>query len=343
VPMAPAPSHPGFAAAHAPIAAAPPSVVLHHHGAVAAAGAGAGGIKRRRMDQPMMAVSSGAARGPYLTPPIPTTGRGRQKSQAQVERRRERNRILARRTRLRKKFFFESLQKDVMDLQRENVALKEIAKAKLDAATAKKLLAECDAMEKLPESVLEACGELAGDIDQQDQSLVKSIQSSQQSFIITDPSLQDNPIVYASDGFLKVTGYSKEAVLGRNCRFLQGTETLVSKVDQVRKAVANGEDCSVTMINYMADGTAFWNKLFIAPLRDAQNNIVNFIGVVVKVVAPEPGDVEAGKLLPGQKEANLDDMDNGDADETMQAIGGAMSKAVANAPACPGVPGPFFS
>jgi len=277
-------------------------------------------------------------------PPVPTTGRGRQKSQAQIERRRERNRILARRTRLRKKFFFESLQKDVMDLQRENVALKEIVKIKLEPASAKKLLADCKAMEKLPSSVLEACGENATDIDQQDQGLVKSIQSSQQSFIITDPSLQDNPIVYASDGFLELTSYSKEEVLGRNCRFLQGTETSANKVEQVRKAVANGEDCTVTMINYTADGTAFWNKLFIAPLRDAQNNIVNFIGVIVKVSAPEPGDSEAGKLLPGQKEASVDNMDSGDAEQTVQAIGGAMSKAVANASAAhPGAPGPFFS
>ncbi len=346
MPMAPAPPS---APVRAPMAAAPTSgVVLHHHGAPAPA-ATAGGAKRRRMgqhQQPMMAVSGGSVNmkgyAPPQVPPHGSAGSARQKSQAQIERRRERNRILARRTRLRKKFFFESLQKDVMDLQKENAALKEIAKTKLNATVAKKLLADCNAMEKLPSSVLEACGELSGDIDQQDQNLVKSIQSSQQSFIITDPSLQDNPIVYASDDFLKLTGYSKEEVLGRNCRFLQGTETLASKVEQVRKAVVHGQDCSVTMVNYMADGTAFWNKLFIAPLRDAQNNIVNFIGVIVKVAAPEPGDVEAGKLLPGQKtkEASVDNMKSDHVEQTVKAIDGAMSKAVANAPAAPG---PFFS
>jgi hypothetical protein len=114
-------------------------------------------------------------------------------------------------------------------------------------------------------------------------------------------------------------------------------------VEQVRKAVANGQDCSVTMINYKADGTAFWNKLFIAPLRDAQNNIVNFIGVIVKVAAPEPGDVEAGKLLPGQTEGDVDATNSDDAEEAVQTIGGAMSMAVQNAHAHAGAPGPFFS
>eukprot|EP00521_Asterionellopsis_glacialis_P007508 CAMPEP_0195284276 /NCGR_PEP_ID=MMETSP0707-20130614/2531_1 /TAXON_ID=33640 /ORGANISM="Asterionellopsis glacialis, Strain CCMP134" /LENGTH=544 /DNA_ID=CAMNT_0040343597 /DNA_START=34 /DNA_END=1668 /DNA_ORIENTATION=+ len=224
---------------------------------------------------------------------------GRKKTQAQIDRRRERNRILARRTRLRKKFFFESLQKEVIDLQRENVALKEIARTKLDPQVSKTLLDDCKAVEKLPSELAEACGE-TGELAKQDFSLIKSIQTSQQCFVITDPSLQDNPIVYASNDFLSLTGYAREEVLGRNCRFLQGTETSASKIEQVRKAIANGEDVTVTMINYTADGTAFWNKLFIAALRDAQNNIVNFIGVIVKVVAPEPGDPEVGKRLPGE-------------------------------------------
>ncbi len=264
------------------------------------------------------------------------TGRGRKKSQAQIDRRRERNRILARRTRLRKKFFFESLQKDVMDLQRENAALKEIAKLKLDEAESKALLDQCDAMEKLPSSVLEACGENAEGMDQQDFNLVRSIQRSQRCFVITDPSLQDNPIVYASDGFLSLTCYAREEVLGRNCRFLQGSETHQSKVDTLRKSISNGEDVTVTFINYTADGTPFWNKLFVAALRDAQDNIVNFIGVIVKVQGPSPDDEEHGKLLPGEPgDDDDDDYDDGDrdmaqmADGTMQAMEGVVSAAVA--------------
>jgi PAS domain S-box-containing protein len=271
---------------------------------------------------------------------------GRQKSQAQIDRRRERNRILARRTRLRKKFFFESLQKDVSDLQKENVALKEVVRTKLEPEKAKALLDNCDAIERLPSDIAETFG--IGELDRRDFSLINSIQKSQQCFVITDPSLQDNPIVYASDDFLTVTGYSRDDVLGRNCRFLQGTETSADKVESIRKAISQGEDISVCFINYTADGTAFWNKLFIAALRDAQNNIVNFIGVTVKVAGPEPGDPEAGKLLPGEAEGEYDsgsEIGSGpmsginDADAmakaaegTVMAIEGVVSAAFAGAP-----------
>lgn len=238
------------------------------------------------------------------------------KSQAQVDRRRERNRILARRTRLRKKFFFESLQKDVSDLQRENAALKSIVRSRLKPDDARALLSQCNANEKLPNVASNGQGSTTdenvarnsadGDgvvkqLDKEDFNLISSIQNSQQCFVITDPSLHDNPIVYASDDFLTLTGYSQEDVLGRNCRFLQGTETSQEKLGLIRKAVAAGEDVSVTFANYTSDGTPFWNNLFIAALRDADNNIVNFIGVIVKVDSPEPGDSEYGKVLSKKK------------------------------------------
>lgn len=231
-------------------------------------------------------------------------GRGRKKSQAQIDRRRERNRILARRTRLRKKFFFESLQKEIMDLQRENLRLKGIVKDELPTEQSQIILSGCDAAEKLPPAVLEACGDGENGLEMQDYNLVQSIQSSQHSFIITDPSLADNPIVFASEDFLQLTGYSREQVLGRNCRFLQGSDTSLESVQEIRKAVVEGEDVSVTLLNYKADGTPFWNRLFIAALRDAQNNIVNFIGVTVPVPGP---DVDDGG---DQDDANDDQADD---------------------------------
>lgn len=301
--------------------------------------------KRRRVDAsaPLTAISTvapGMAHSSSL-PALPPQKGGRQKSQAQIDRRRERNRILARRTRLRKKFFFESLQKEVTDLQRENALLKELVRNRLQPDIAGGILEQCKANEEMPDVVAE---QGHGILDKRDHNFIQSVQKSQQCFVITDPSLQDNPIVYASDDFLTLTGYSREEVLGRNCRFLQGNETSRSKIAQIRKAIENGEDCSVTLINYAADGTAFWNNLFIAALRDAENNIVNFIGVIVKVAGPEPGDAEHGVKLPGENSptsamdpdivASTIDADAAAkaAEGTLMGLEGAVTAAVAAAP-----------
>jgi PAS domain S-box-containing protein len=328
------------------MAPADTSMVYHQHGMVLPQNGNDSQAKRRRVEanapmraSPMMAVAGFAGMPQHNNglnsqmPPsnngmngqqlaaaaaqaIQSQGRSRKKSQAQIDRRRERNRILARRTRLRKKFFFEALQKEVMDLQRENALLKGVVNENIDEENAAKILEGCNAADSLPDGVLEACAE-ENEMDSQDVALVKGIQRSQHSFVITDPSLQDNPIVFVSDDFLNLTGYKREQVLGRNCRFLQGSDSNREKVDKVRKTLANGEDVTVTMINYMADGTPFWNKLFIAALRDSENNIVNFIGVTVKVARPEPGDPEHGVLLPGQKphsDSGDDDDDDDDDD-----------------------------
>lgn len=308
---------------------------------------GATEAKRRRTNPPEVAPQ-GLINTSYMTNGVtsmsPTVvaaaaaaaamqGRGRKKTQAQIDRRRERNRILARRTRLRKKFFFESLQKEVMELQRENSVLRDIVRTEVETEEGRSLLEECNTSRQLPREVLEACGENP-DLDHEDFNLITSIQQSQHSFVITDPSLQDNPIVFASDDFLTLTGYTREDVLGRNCRFLQGPETSNEKLDMIRKGLASGEDISVTFVNYTAEGTPFWNKLFIAALRDAENNIVNFIGVIVKVASPEPGDPEFGKIIGVDMDTVKSDGD-ADADETVQALEGAVDAAVAAAPTVP--------
>lgn len=316
-----------------------PPVVFHQHAGAPTSSA----PKRPRIDQPpvpqmQMATQNNAVGLPSMingqqlaeaAAQAMQQGRGgrKGKSQAQIDRRRERNRILARRTRLRKKFFFESLQKEVMDLQRENLQLKEVVKQNMEGEEGRKILEACKATDKLPPAVLEACGE-HNSMESKDFNLVRSIQASQHCFIITDPSLTDNPIVFASDDFLKLTGYSREQVLGRNCRFLQGTDTNKESVEAIRKGLSNGEDVSVTIINYTADGTPFWNKLFIAALRDAQNNIVNFIGVSVKVEGPEPGHPEHGKPLPTVKSKEGSACDK-NAESTIMAIEDSVSAAVA--------------
>jgi len=120
-------------------------------------------------------------------------------------------------------------------------------------------------------------------LDDPDFSFIKALQTAQQNFVVTDPSLPDNPIVYATQGFLNLTGYTLDQVLGRNCRFLQGPETDPKAVEKIRKAIEDGTDMSVCLLNYRVDGTTFWNQFFIAALRDAAGNITNYVGVQCKV------------------------------------------------------------
>lgn len=174
----------------------------------------------------------------------------------------------------------ESLQQSVHALQDENDKLKAAIRNHL-SSEADDLLAGCNTAGA---SILASePKEATKRLDDPDYSLVKALQTAQQNFVISDPSLPDNPIVYASQGFLGLTGYSLDQVLGRNCRFLQGPETDPSAVDRIRKGIEKGEDTTVVLLNYRKDGTTFWNQFFIAALKDADGHVVNYLGVQCKV------------------------------------------------------------
>jgi arabinogalactan endo-1,4-beta-galactosidase len=72
-------------------------------------------------------------------------------------------------------------------------------------------------------------------------------------------------------------------VLGRNCRFIQGPETDVEEVAKIRKAISEGVDVSVLLLNYHKDGTTFWNQVHCAALRNEYGEIVNYVGVQCQV------------------------------------------------------------
>ena len=106
-----------------------------------------------------------------------------------------------------------------------------------------------------------------------------AIESAVNGILISDLTQPDNPIVYANRGFCKMTGYEKEDVLGRNCRFLQGDDTDPATVQQIREAVAARESCYVVIRNYRKDGTPFWNELQLTPAPNEHGEVVNYVGV----------------------------------------------------------------
>jgi len=126
-----------------------------------------------------------------------------------------------------------------------------------------------------PSAMAQHLVDLSGD----DAHLLSSVSAAQTHFIITDPTLPDNPIVFASAGFYHLTGYGPSDILGHNCRFLQGRDTDSRTIARLSQAVQSGVDCRAVVLNYTKTGVPFWNDLFVAPLKDRHGHVVHFVGV----------------------------------------------------------------
>ncbi|KAI5064652.1 hypothetical protein GOP47_0021322 [Adiantum capillus-veneris] len=118
--------------------------------------------------------------------------------------------------------------------------------------------------------------------------LATTLERIGKSFVITDPRLPDNPIIFASDRFLELTEYTREEVLGNNCRFLQGRGTDRKAVQLIRDAVKEQRDVTVQVLNYTKGGRAFWNLFHLQVMRDENGDVQYFIGVQQEMVAPRP-------------------------------------------------------
>ncbi|MGG6309479.1 putative bifunctional diguanylate cyclase/phosphodiesterase [Paenibacillus macerans] len=109
--------------------------------------------------------------------------------------------------------------------------------------------------------------------------LLRAIDSMGVGMAITDPRLEDNPLVYVNQGFENITGYRREEVLMRNCCFLQGKETNKEHLGVIRQAMKENRAATVTIKNYKKDGSAFWNQFIISPILDAEGKPLYFIGL----------------------------------------------------------------
>lgn len=109
---------------------------------------------------------------------------------------------------------------------------------------------------------------------------------------ITDPSFDDNPLVYVNDAFVRITGYDRDDILGRNCRFLQGPDSDPDAVAAMRDAIAAEQPVTVELVNYRADGSRFWNEVTIFPLRNDDGDVTHFAGFQNDVTARTEAQLE---------------------------------------------------
>lgn len=139
-----------------------------------------------------------------------------------------------------------------------------------------------------------SAGQSAALIQQQDITARKQAQANQQLYeralaaastgiVISDQRLPDQPLIYCNSAFERISGYERAEVVGRNCRFLQGPDSDPVAIAHIRAAIETGSECRVVLKNYRKDGSAFWNELLMAPIRDALQQVTHFVGVQTDV------------------------------------------------------------
>ncbi|CAH2045722.1 unnamed protein product [Thlaspi arvense] len=108
------------------------------------------------------------------------------------------------------------------------------------------------------------------------------------NFTITDPFIPGHPIVFASPGFLKMSGYSREEVIGRNGRAFQGPKTNRRSVMEIREAIREERPVQVSILNYRKSGSPFWMLFHMIPVfGKSDGKVIHFVAVQVPISGQE--------------------------------------------------------
>jgi two-component system NtrC family sensor kinase len=129
----------------------------------------------------------------------------------------------------------------------------------------------------------------------------RAIAASSCGIVIASMQHRDRPLIYCNRAFEAMTGYGRDEVLGRNCRFLQGPETDPQEIERIRRAVKAEQPCEVVLLNYRKDGTPFWNNLAISPVHDAQGTLTHYIGIQTDITQQRRADKQNEQQLRGEQ------------------------------------------
>lgn len=128
------------------------------------------------------------------------------------------------------------------------------------------------------------------------QILTKILDSCVNGVTLSDPDLEDMPLVYVNKAFETVTGYSQEETIGKNCRFLQGTDRDQEDLPRLREAIRNHQPVEVTLRNYRKNGELFYNHLALTPLFDSNGRLLYYLGVQYDITPQVRAEEEIKRL-----------------------------------------------
>ena len=121
--------------------------------------------------------------------------------------------------------------------------------------------------------------------------ITQMIEASPIAAVISNPRLPDNPIIECNAAFVALTGYTREDIIGRNCRFLSGKDTETELTEELRAGIRERRPVMVEILNYKKDGTPFRNAVMVAPIFDVEGELEYFLGSQVEV---QDGTATAG-------------------------------------------------
>jgi PAS domain S-box-containing protein len=125
---------------------------------------------------------------------------------------------------------------------------------------------------------------------------VVAADTTRMPMVFTDAKKPDNPIIYANDSFLKLTGYDRDELLAQSFNFLLADPCDRHVLDEIEAAFAGKEDCADIRYRHK-DGSTFCATIFVNPVRDKGGKIYEHFISLVDTTKHEQARENAAMLI----------------------------------------------
>jgi len=141
-------------------------------------------------------------------------------------------------------------------------------------------------------------------VRQQGGFFVEAVRVTRMPMIVTDAALPGNPILFANEAFIRLSGYPIEELVGQDPHFMNGQETDPEAVRRYTAAIAENRDETLEILQYRKDGTPFWAMLFASPLNDGQGRVTNHFLSYLDITRRHEAEADL-RLLTSELEARV--------------------------------------
>jgi PAS domain S-box-containing protein len=128
-------------------------------------------------------------------------------------------------------------------------------------------------------------------VRQQGGMFVEAVRVTRMPMLVTDAALPGNPILFANQAFIDLSGYTSDELLGQDPHFMNGEETDPEAIRRYQIAIKDGRDETLEILQYRKDGTPFWATLFASSLDDSQgcgkNHFLSYLDITRRYDAEE--------------------------------------------------------
>jgi len=126
---------------------------------------------------------------------------------------------------------------------------------------------------------------------------VVAAETTRMAMVFADATEPHNPLIFANDAFLSLTGYDREEVLGKSFNFLMAHGADAEALARIKNAFEGTSNGGAEVLYRRKDGSEFWTGLFISPVYDGHGNLVQYFASFVDLTLYKENEAKSKRLI----------------------------------------------